>query len=155
MDYVLLIALLLWIRFAVRRSGGRSRERFVGWRFSLRNSCMVGGWWGIYLFDVFLSHPSNILALPTQAHHRALITLCRPMEVFVSLRAVILTSYPRQRCLECNQGRGLLLFLAGEVGDNVGQHTSSQGHQGHGGQGLFHSFDIDNLFGDHNEIDYF
>ena len=91
------------------------------------------------------SHPSNIPTLSTQAHLLVLITLCRPMEVFVSLRAVILTSYPRQRCLECNQGRGLLLFLAGEVGDNVGQQPSSQGHEGHGGQGPHHSYGHNSL----------
>ena len=85
------------------------------------------------------------LTISTQARPLALTTLCLPMEVFVSLRAVILTSYPRQRCLECNQGRGLLLFLAGEVGDNVGQHTSSQGHKGHGGQGPHHSYGQNSL----------
>ena len=99
------------------------------------------------VFDGVLSlcHPSNTLTISTQARPRASTTLCLPMEVFVSLHAVILTSCPHQRFLECNQGRGLLPFLAGEVGDNVGQQPSSQGHEGHGGKGPHHYYDHNSL----------
>ena len=113
-------------------------------RLAFLSEKILHGWW-IYCLFLMASFLYVILQIlkyskSTQARPLALTTLCLPMEVFVSLPAVILTSYPRQRSLECNQGRGLLLFLAGEVGDNAGQHSSSQGHKGHGGQGPHHSY---------------